>query len=509
MIASSMMGLLSPGGLCRTFDEAADGVGIGEGCGAVVLKRLGDALADGDPIVATIRGSAINQDGRSNGLTAPSGTAQVAVIRRALHAAGVDGRTIGYVETHGTGTPLGDPIEVEALAEALGRDGPPCRLGAVKTNFGHLTAAAGIAGLQKAALVVERAEIPRNLHFSRLNPHIDLGGTRFSLPGSLEAWPRSEEPRRAAVSSFGWSGTNCHVVLEQAPLQPPPRESAREEVLLLSARDPAALRMMADRYRAFLAPGGTGSRLSLADICFTAAARRTHHRHRRVASGRTHHEIAAALAGDGRHGWPAALEPPIRAYLAGQPVDVQALFPAGGRCVRLPAYAWQRQAFWLPVRGPDRASLGDGSAVAGRPLRGALVDRLRTEPHFRRRAVLVEFLCSEVASVLGFDAGRPIDADEGFFQLGMTSVGAVALHRRLEAACDHRWPIATVFENKRVTDLAEFLSAGALRGLFLDGDAESLALQPTETAATGPDDEIFASLRSTLDRLEAAKPEQG
>jgi myxalamid-type polyketide synthase MxaE and MxaD len=175
------MGMVATDWRCKTFDARADGFVPGEGCGIVVLKRLSDALVDGDPIRAIIRGTAVNQDGHSTVLTAPNGLSQRAIIRAALQNAHVEGTEISYVETHGTGTALGDPIEVEALGEVLGIGSEPCVLGAVKSNLGHLEAAAGVTGLMKVVLSLEHERIPRNLHFERLNPHINLAGTRLAV----------------------------------------------------------------------------------------------------------------------------------------------------------------------------------------------------------------------------------------------------------------------------------------------------------------------------------------
>jgi acyl transferase domain-containing protein/acyl carrier protein len=211
--------MLSADGRCKTFDARADGYVRGEGCGMIVLKRLADARADGDRIVALIRGCAVNQDGRSNGLTAPNLLAQVNVVSQALADAGLPPDAVGYIEAHGTGTSLGDPIEIEALRASIGGDGShPCVIGAVKTNIGHLEAAAGIAGVIKAALCVERGEIPPNLHFQTLNPNIPLDRTRFSIATKRQPWPPGYGTRCAGVSSFGFGGTNAHVILEQPPV---------------------------------------------------------------------------------------------------------------------------------------------------------------------------------------------------------------------------------------------------------------------------------------------------
>ncbi|MCA9960922.1 MAG: polyketide synthase, partial [Anaerolineales bacterium] len=218
-ITFTKLQMMAPDGRCKTFDAAADGFVRGEGVGVVVLKRLSDAVAAGDPIIALIAGTAVNQDGSSNGITAPNGLAQQAVIRQALTNAKVQPEQISYVETHGTGTKLGDPIEVEALAAVIGAESAaaPCVLGSVKTNIGHLEGAAGIAGLIKAALVLSRERIPMHLHFRELNPLIPLADTRFEIPVQERPYPRTDQPRYAAVSSFGFGGTNAHLILCEAP----------------------------------------------------------------------------------------------------------------------------------------------------------------------------------------------------------------------------------------------------------------------------------------------------
>lgn len=223
-------GMMSATHRCRTFDADADGYVRGEGVGVVVLERLSDAVRDGRLIHGVIRGSAVNQDGRSHGLTAPNGPAQQAVIREALHAAGVAPAAIGYVEAHGTGTPLGDPIEMNALVAVLGEGrtaSDRCVVGSVKTNIGHLEAAAGIAGLIKVALLLQHETIPPHVHFTRLNPHIEIGGTSFVIPVEATPWSRGATPRRAGVSSFGFGGTNAHVILEEPAQRPAPAAPTR------------------------------------------------------------------------------------------------------------------------------------------------------------------------------------------------------------------------------------------------------------------------------------------
>ncbi|HEY5731136.1 MAG TPA: beta-ketoacyl synthase N-terminal-like domain-containing protein, partial [Anaerolineales bacterium] len=218
-ITFSQARMLSSDGHCKTFDAGADGYVRGEGCGVVVLKRLSDALRDGDNILAQIRGSAVNQDGRSNGLTAPNGLAQQDVIRYALADAGVAPHQIGYVEAHGTGTPLGDPIEISSLRAVLDDDSNGrVLIGSVKTNIGHLESAAGIAGLIKSILALQHESIPPHLHLKEVNPYLSLEDSRLEIGTYLRPWKRRDQPRFGGISSFGFGGTNAHIIISDAPI---------------------------------------------------------------------------------------------------------------------------------------------------------------------------------------------------------------------------------------------------------------------------------------------------
>ena len=295
--ALTRAGMMSADGRCKTFDAAADGYVRAEGCGVVVLKRLSDALVDGDRVVALIRGSAINQDGRSNGLTAPNGLAQQALVREALDQAGVAAADIGYVEAHGTGTPLGDPIEFAALGAVL-REGRPsnalCYVGSVKTNIGHLEAAAGIAGLIKVALALEREYIPPHLHVRELNPRLETAGSPLEIATHGRDWRRDGRPRFAGVSSFGFGGTNAHVVLEEGStvhsdavvLDRP------AHVFCLSAQSDGALRELAHRFADHLT---LRPEQPLADVCFTANVGRARFAHRLALTCETHDQLRSAL----------------------------------------------------------------------------------------------------------------------------------------------------------------------------------------------------------------------
>ena len=250
-ILTSRARMMSFDGRCKTFDDAADGYVRGEGCGVLVLKRLSDAQRDGDRIVALVRGSALNQDGRSSGLTAPNGTAQEAVIRAALANARVKPDEISYVEAHGTGTPLGDPIEVKALHQVYGQRAAdtPLMLGSVKTNIGHLEAAAGVAGVIKVAMALQHRTIPPHLHLKNRNRLIAWDEMPITVPTVPTPWSAvAGQPRRASVSSFGFSGTNAHVVLEEAPaVAAVPAAARAQQLFVLSAQTPPALEAAAGR----------------------------------------------------------------------------------------------------------------------------------------------------------------------------------------------------------------------------------------------------------------------
>ncbi len=319
-ISFSHARMMASDGRCKAFDDRADGYVRGEGCGLVVLKRLSQAVSDGDTILAIVRGTAINQDGRSNGLTAPNGAAQEAVIHQALLNARLNPAQISYVEAHGTGTSLGDPIEFDSLKAVLMKGRAPnrqCLLGSVKTNIGHLEAAAGIAGLIKVVLSLWHNEIPPVLHFKRRNPHISLEGTTFHIPTKVHSWPAGEGSRYAGVSSFGFGGVNAHAILESAPAptliedetgrgadlpslsaeigEAPASRSQAEHtcaVLCLSAKSPQSLRQLAGRYAGYL---NEHSDQSLADLCYTANTGRTGFAHRMTALARSNAELGQQL----------------------------------------------------------------------------------------------------------------------------------------------------------------------------------------------------------------------
>lgn len=271
---------LSPTGMCHAFDAAADGFVRGEGCGAVVLKRLGDAVRDENRILAVVRGSAVNQDGRSNGLMAPNPAAQMAVLKAAYTNAGLAPHDVDYVEAHGTGTFLGDPIEARALGTTLGRGRPvesPLLIGSIKSNLGHQEAAAGVAGFLKAVLALQQARIPGTAGFEMPNPHIPFGALRLKVAAENQDWPSSGQPRRVGVSSFGFGGTNAHVVLEQAPdvAAVGPRQGPAVTTLVVSGKSRERIERLAETLAGWMT--GPGAETGLADVAHTLNHHRSTH----------------------------------------------------------------------------------------------------------------------------------------------------------------------------------------------------------------------------------------
>lgn len=295
-IALSQAGMMAKDGRCKTFDASADGFVQGEGCGIVVLKRLSEAQKDGDRILAIIKGTAINQDGLSNGLSAPNPKAQEALIRKALERSGVHPSEISYVEASSTGTPLGDTIEAKSLQTVLSQERSSkqiCAIGSVKTNIGHCESASGIAGLIKVVLSLQHSVIPPNLHFDRLNPKINLENTPFFIPTQLQPWTTSTR-RLAGVSSFGFGGTNAHVIVEEAPQTTKVSNDIERplHILTLRAKSETALRQLARRYAVHLE---SQKEASLADVCFTANTGRANFLHRLCITSDSPSQLAADL----------------------------------------------------------------------------------------------------------------------------------------------------------------------------------------------------------------------
>ncbi len=293
------LGVLSPSGRCKTFDREADGYVRAEGVVMLVLKRLDDARRDGDRVLAVLRGTAVNHDGKAARFTLPSGQAQEDVCRAALRRAGVEPAAVGMIEAHGTGTRAGDLVELASLTAVYGAGDGRCALGSVKTNLGHAEAAAGMVGLLKAILAVRHGEVPGQLHFQRLPVELSPSAVgRLFVPTESTAWPVEDGPRIAAVCSYGFGGTNAHAIVEQAPVvlrAVPAQEAERRRTFLLSARSPEALEASAQRLAGWLA--GPGASTPLDDVAHTLALRRSHGEERLAVLATSREDLALRLRG--------------------------------------------------------------------------------------------------------------------------------------------------------------------------------------------------------------------
>ncbi len=534
-IRACQLRMLSPDGRCKTFDAAADGYVRAEGCGIVVLKRLSDALASKDNILAVVRGVAVNHDGYTSGLTVPSGPAQQAVIRQALKDGGVNPDQLSYIEAHGTGTSLGDPIEINALQEVFGQGTEPLVVGSVKTNIGHTEAAAGIAGLIKVVLSMQHGEIPGNLHFHNPSPLIDWAKAPVKVPTEPTPWLPG---RLAGVSSFGFGGTNSHIVLEEAPRREPATDGATlaPRLLAISAKSPEALRELAHRYARHL---DSEPETPLADLCFTAYTGRKHFSHRFAAVGESATELRLQLETFARSGGEGcALLPSLHegrderwqkltsmgeSYARGNAVDWEAVDGgAGRRIVTLPTYPFQRRRCWLPepkstpgpptlTAAPLEALLsGDASSLFAlleddpeltaeeRASAPAILKRLvdlrqrlattQSPPRIpEKRPEIWSLIRSQIESIMG---SVPAD-DELLSDLGMDSLMAVELRNALRAATHVELPVALVFDHPTIERLAEFLleklaSASAAAKSVHSGCETSFARALSHSPASAP-----------------------
>ncbi len=408
----SALGMLSDDGRCHSFGDGGNGFVPGEGVGALVLKRLADAERDGDTIHAVIRGTAINHGGATNGYTVPNPVAQGEVIRKALDKAGVDARTIGYIEAHGTGTALGDPIEINGLIRAFAPDAVPpqsCALGSVKTNIGHAEAAAGIAGVCKVILQLQHGELVPSLHAEAVNPHLDLAATPFRLQQTVTPWPAQPTPRRAGVSSFGAGGANAHVVLEEyQATDVPADDTTGPQIVLLSAKDGDRLQ---ERIRDLLGwlEQNEHHPVRLADLAHTLRVGREAMPDRLAVVVTSINELVAALrdqlnqpggnAFRGRAGVLPDAEDLAElaaswlakghhaklagAWVRGLDIDWTPLQQGRHRIVALPGYPFARERYWIaeePVAGELDALLDEviDGYLSESLEAGAAAERLRT-----------------------------------------------------------------------------------------------------------------------------------
>lgn len=384
-IMMTQAGTLAGDGRSKFGDADADGYAPSDGVGVVILKPLADARADGDRIRAVIRGSALSNDGRSGGgLLTPSLTGQTDVLRWAYEDAGVPPSDVDFVEAHGTGSPMLDPLEFTALGTVLGEGRPaerPCYIGSVKTNIGHAEAAGSMAGLFKTILCLENGQIPASLNLNTPNPNVAWDELPLEVPTKLLNLPDRGRPALAGVTGQGASCLNAHLVVAQADASSEGTGTAllrrsllssRARILALSAVSPAALEALARAYVDYLGPDGKGSGFAMRDICYSAASRRQHHAHRLTVIGSSHKEMIAALESFLSGGTPTEQRKPVRSlaaaaeqYESGGDVDWDKLFGGHCRFVPVPMYPWQTKRYWPG----ERAAIDDGDDLAAAVLR--------------------------------------------------------------------------------------------------------------------------------------------
>ncbi|MBW5449438.1 HAD-IIIC family phosphatase, partial [Cohnella sp. CFH 77786] len=528
------IGIESPDFRARTFDEASEGTGGGEGAAAVLLKPLGRALRDRDAIYAVIKGSAANQDGASVGITAPNVLAQEEVIVQAWGDAGIDPETIGYIEAHGTGTRLGDPIEIAGITQAFRRFTDRkqfCAVGSVKTNFGHLDTAAGIVGLIKAALALHERQLPPMLHFREPNRDIPFVDSPVYVSDLLRSWPGGDGmPRRAGVSSFGMSGTNVHAVLEEAPpigvpaAVPGEGDTAKLQVLALSARSATALGRLAESYARYLEEAGAGN-AALADFCYTANTGRGHYEYRAAMAAGSVRELAdklrtlrekldaesAAPPADawasprlvsgiwlGRADTSAGSAPVMgeewlqypperlcRAYAEGGVWDWELLYrDAACRKIHLPAYPFDRIRCWVEEAGDasyripaESAQETETAADSGKAARTSVLLTGRDNGVY---SATEEAVALAWGRVLGFSS---LGIRDHYYELGGDSILALQIVTELTERFGREIGVADLLGHPTVADLSAYLDGSGA------GTAEP-DLQAEESFVSGTAKEV-------------------
>ncbi|MEW6234514.1 MAG: beta-ketoacyl synthase N-terminal-like domain-containing protein [Candidatus Omnitrophota bacterium] len=523
----SKLGVLSPDGRCKAFDASANGYVRAEGCGAVVLKRHSDAIKDGDNVLSLIRATAITQDGKSGSLISPNGGAQAAMLREALHRAGLAPDDIGYIETHGTGTPMGDIVEIEALGKVFGqrrKEAGPLYIGSVKTNIGHLEGAAGIAGLIKTILSLQKEAIPPHLHFRTPNPAIAWKQLPFQIPTQTISWPHGGQSRRAGVSSFGLSGTNVHAIVEEAPFPTPERmgigaqhasdrrNAAFEDhsfyLLPLSARDEAALRDLARRYADWL---NQNPDIDIGNACYTASVGRTHFPRRLAVVGADANDIRLALE-NFLHGVPskslfihnshelietaksyASLETNelflpclpgkkdrneiivelAEPYIRGMNIDWRKFYASRSqKIITLPTYPFQRKQYYIhPLSfGKNKNQFQNGVKVTAYTDKNNIDEsRLRAElassPHQARKSILNDFVQKSALAILGNGEKTALFDNRPLVEQGFDSLTAVELRTKIGNALKISIPVTFLFNYPTIRDIVRFLNEDGITAL--------------------------------------------
>ncbi|MEH1967630.1 type I polyketide synthase [Nostoc sp.] len=490
-IAMSKAFLLSADGRCKSFDAAADGFVRAEGVGVVVLKPLSHALADGDAIYATIRSSAVSQNGRGSSFTAPDALAQQAVMQKAYQRAGILPQQVQYVETQGSGSPMGDEIEAKAIGVVIGSDrslGNECAIGSVKTNIGHMEAAAGIGGLIKAVLAVSHRQIPPNLHFQTPNPKIPWQELRLRVPQSLEPLTNKDnQPPIVSVNGFGLGGTNVHVILQGVESLPIDRAIANQpQLFLMSARSPEALKDFAKAYIEFLTQDSSAG-ISLADICYTTSLRRSHHSHRlaMVVDSKkqlAEHLMAFLVQESHPYMFSGYVEEQGRSpqfqiansasecaqmlnslaerYTLEDSIDWNALYPNGGSFVRLPSYPWQRQRYWQESEASRQDRLGESntaqasSAVISNGSGVDIIKQWSVAVNRERTDLLSTYIQAQIVQALECEAVQ-VDVQKPLNSMGIDSLMAVSLRNHIVTNLKIELPIEQFIASPSIAELAQ------------------------------------------------------
>ncbi|MEH2171990.1 type I polyketide synthase [Nostoc sp.] len=488
-IAMSKAFLLSADGRCKTFDAAADGFVRAEGVGVVVLKPLSHALADGDAIYATIRSSAVSQNGRGSSFAAPEALAQQAVMQKTYQRAGILPQQVQYVETQGSGSPMGDEIEAKAIGAVIGSDrslGNECAIGSVKTNIGHMEAAAGIGGLIKAALAVSHRQIPPNLHFQTPNPKIPWQELRLRVAQSLEPLTNKDnQPPIVSVNGFGLGGTNVHVILQGVESLPIDTAIANQpQLFLMSARSPEALKAFAKAYIQFLTQDSSAG-ISLADICYTTSLRRSHHSHRLAIVVDSKKQLAehlmAFLAQESRPSMFSGyieqhknsrveensgtecsqmLNSLAERYTLEDSIDWNALYPNGGSFVRLPSYPWQRQRYWQESEASRQDRLGEhniaqaSSAVISNGSQIDIIKQWSVAANSQRTDLLSTYIQAQIIQALECEAVQ-VDVQKPLNSMGIDSLMAVSLRNHIVTNLKIELPIEQFIASPSIAELAQ------------------------------------------------------
>lgn len=448
-------GMLADDGRCKTFDASANGYVRSEGCGIVILKRLSDAKRDKNRILALIRATGINQDGASSGLTVPNGQAQEHLIQSVLKKANLKSQEIHYVEAHGTGTSLGDPIEVKAIDATYGKNRKDMLfLGSAKTNIGHTEAAAGVAGVIKCVLVLQNSEIPPHLHFHQLNPLIEINEKRIKIPTSAIPWERGEKKRFASVSSFGFSGTNAHAIIEEPPEESKAEisQESKNYLITLSAKTKAALKELLLSYQSFLASTDE----NIADIAYTSTIGRSHFENRLALSAKSKEELISKLANKDFSIFPEHSEL-AQKYLKGESIDWKNIYKSSSyKIVTLPNYPFQRKRYWI-------------EGMVGSLIPQSVKEKV-TEIEFdnlgkalenseNKISTLRDKITEYVRKVLKIPDDEKINTEKGFFDLGMNSIMAVELAKMIQRGVGQRIQVeqTIAFDFPSIGNLAEHL----------------------------------------------------